>query len=96
MSKIFRTNADNINTWFRIKGAGVGCIDESLRRYMVSKLGTDPGGTPSDLLNLRLNTLGYRGSLQEKLNKFYQVKTGAINTNDAERLFFLNTALDFT
>lgn len=96
MASIFRTNADNVNTWFRIKGAGVGGQHEVLRRYMVTKLGADPGGSPTDLLNLRLGNLGYTGPLQERLNKFFQVKTSAINSNDAERLFFLNTGLDFT
>jgi hypothetical protein len=96
MSAIFRTNADNVNNWFRIKGAGVGGQYEVLRRYMVTKLGADPGGSPADLLDLRLRGLGYTGTLQDKLNRFFQVKTGAINSNDAERLFFQNTALDFT
>ena len=63
---------------------------------MVTKLGADLGGSPADLLDLRLRNLGYTGTLQDKLNRFFQVKTGAINSNDAERLFFLNTGLDFT
>lgn len=96
MSAIFRTNADNVRTWFRIKGAGVGGIHESLRRYMVTKLGADPGGSPADLLHLRLGNLGYTGTLQDRLNRFFCVKTGATTPNEAEVLFFKNTALDFT
>lgn len=93
---MFKTNADNINIWFRIKGAGVGGQDEVLRRYMVTKLGADPGGTPADLLYLRLGNLGYTGGLQDRLNRFFCVKTGATTPNEAEILFFKNTALDFT
>jgi hypothetical protein len=96
MSNIFRGNSQTILDWFRIKGYGNGDINACLRRCMHAKLGATPAGGPADLLHLRLGQLGYTGGLQDRLNRFFMVKTGATNPNDAERLFFQNTALDFT
>ncbi len=53
-------------------------------------------GTASDLVNLRLNNLGYSGPLGDKLNEFFRRKSGTTDRERAEQIFFLNAASDFT
>ncbi len=53
-------------------------------------------GTASDLVRIRLNNLGYTGPLGDMLNEFFRRKSGTTDRIQAEEIFFLSAANNFT
>ena len=99
-SSIFRAPAQMQIDYFRQQTgvSSTSSLNEMIVQRFVTLLGVSTVGnkTLSDLVNLRLNNLGYSGPLGDKLNDFFRVKSGTTDRVRAEQIFFSNVANNFT
>lgn len=92
---IFKADYPLMIQWFNRKGYS-GSLNEMIISYFRSKLGSTALGYPNDLVATYLRQQGYSGDLGGMLNTFFCNKAGISDPLLAQRLFFGNSANDFT
>lgn len=90
----FRDKSSKIENWMKAKGYSQK-ISNALVSYFQSKSGLS-NVKLYDHLRKTLLDMGYSGTIEDQLSKFFTEKTGIINRNDSERAFWDNTSLDFS
>lgn len=93
MNLPFEDKPYNIQRWMNNKGFP-GKVVDSTENFFKSK-NTSDAGSLYDNIRMRLNTLGYTGTIKDQLNAFFTAKTG-IGGPDGERRFWGNLGGDFT
>lgn len=87
----------DIKKWFNNKGH-TGTVYEAACKYFQTKAGSIKSDLYDDMRK-HLFSLGYVGSLNDQLNKFFLVKNGGGQnkaSNDCERAFWKNLGGDFS
>lgn len=90
---IFKADYPLMINWFKAKGYS-GSLNEMIIAYFKTLVG-NVNGYPNDLIARQMNSLGFTGNVGDMLNSFFCQKTGATNPNEAARLFFADSSLDF-
>lgn len=91
---LFRIRPSFILNWLNTKGQGGKTLVDGFGAYLQTK-GASNAATLSEALNQSLSSLGFTGTLGDKLNSFYIAKTGIGNPVDAEMAFYNGTG-DFS
>lgn len=92
---LFQVRPQVVLDWLNAKSQGGNSLNDGMTAYLKTKGATNPA-TLGEAFNQVLSSLGYTGTLSDKLGAFYKSKTGIGYGPDAERAFYNSPSLDFS